>query len=380
MTDRLSLSSSLAMKTSSLLGLGLLAGLVGGCSLLSPAAPALAAETPASLSGVKVVGAEEVKKLLDAGHRVRLLVRDPDKAQAVLGALGVKGRLDCVSGDMTDEDAVLKALRGCQAVLHCAAVVSTDARRADEMLRANPRGAELVIGHAVRMGLDPVVHVSSTAALLRPGAEVLRADMPLGTLGSGYARSKAAAETFVRKLQDAGAPVVITYPGSVTGPAAGSVIGEATQGIAANLKVGRLPTPDAAWSIIDARDLGAIHAAVMVRGQGPRRYLCGGHYLRMEALAEQFGKLTGREFEVMKLPGAVLRGLGLAADALARVVPFDSVVGPAKPPRPARIQAQRGECGWPELPEINPIALNSWEFWSPTRWPPTTSSAPAWTR
>ncbi|HMY98166.1 MAG TPA: NAD-dependent epimerase/dehydratase family protein [Piscinibacter sp.] len=271
------------------------------------------------------VGAHSVKALLDAGHRVRLLVRDPDKAQAVLGALGVKGRLDCVSGDMTDEDAVLKALRGCQAVLHCAAVVSTDARRADEMLRANPRGAELVIGHAVRMGLDPVVHVSSTAALLRPGAEVLRADMPLGTLGSGYARSKAAAETFVRKLQDAGAPVVITYPGSVTGPAAGSVIGEATQGIAANLKVGRLPTPDAAWSIIDARDLGAIHAAVMVRGQGPRRYLCGGHYLRMEALAEQFGKLTGREFEVMKLPGAVLRGLGLAADALARVVPFDSV-------------------------------------------------------
>ena len=87
------------------------------------------------------VGAHSVKALLDAGHRVRLLVRDPDKAQAVLGALGVKGRLDCVSGDMTDEDAVLKALRGCQAVLHCAAVVSTDARRADEMLRANPRGA-----------------------------------------------------------------------------------------------------------------------------------------------------------------------------------------------------------------------------------------------
>ena len=34
---------------------------------IAAGAPALAAETPASLSGVKVVGAEEVKKLLDAG-------------------------------------------------------------------------------------------------------------------------------------------------------------------------------------------------------------------------------------------------------------------------------------------------------------------------
>ena len=86
--------------------------------------------------------------------------------------------------------------------------------------------------------------------------------MPLGTLGSSYARSKAAAETTsIAQAPDAGAPVVITYPGSVTGPAVGSVIGDrATRGIAANLKVGRLPTPDAARSIIDARDLGAIHA------------------------------------------------------------------------------------------------------------------------
>ena len=37
------------------------------------------------------VSAHSVKALLDAGHRVRLLVRDPDKAQAVLGAPGVKG-------------------------------------------------------------------------------------------------------------------------------------------------------------------------------------------------------------------------------------------------------------------------------------------------
>ena len=154
--------------------------------------------------GTGYVGAWSVKALVDAGHKVRLLVRDPAKARTMFAALGLP-RLPCVTGDMTDEVAVLKALQGCDAVLHCAAVVSTDPRRADEMMAANPRGVELVIGHAVRLGLDPVVHVSSVAALLRPGmTEQLKADLPLGTLDSGYARSKAAAERCVRDLQDKG--------------------------------------------------------------------------------------------------------------------------------------------------------------------------------
>lgn len=272
------------------------------------------------------VGAHSTKALVDAGHRVRLLVRDPAKARAVLRSVGVAGRLDCVTGDMTDEAAVLRALDGCDGVLHCAAVVSTEASRATEMLRANPRGAEMVVGHAVRRGLDPVVHVSSIAALLRPGVEQLTEDLPLGTLDSGYARSKAATERYVRTWQREGAPVVITYPGSVTGPAAGPAVGEATNGIVAHLKLGRMLTHDAAWSLIDARDLGAIHAALMTPGRGPRRFMCGGHYLGMDELVHHLRQLTGRELPVMNLPAAVLRGLGLALDAVARFVPLHSVV------------------------------------------------------
>ncbi len=275
--------------------------------------------------GTGYVGAWSTRSLIEAGHRVRLLVRDPDRAHATLGAIGLP-RVPCVVGDMTDEAAVLKALKGCDAVLHCAAVVSTDARRAGEMLAANPRGAELVVGHAVRLGLDPVVHVSSVAALLQPGARSLHAGMPLGTLQSGYARSKAAAEQVVRALQDRGAPVVITYPGSVTGPAAGSVVSEATEGLAQLVALGSLPSPDASWSLIDARDLGALHAALMKPGLGPRRFMCGGHHLEQAALAQALARITGRGFKVLPLPGALLRGLGWAADAVGRVLPMESVL------------------------------------------------------
>ncbi len=267
------------------------------------------------------VGAFSVKALIDAGHRVRLLVRDPAKAGTVLRAVGVSGRLDCVQGDMTDEASVLEALKGCDAALHCAAVVSTHASREQEMLRANPQGAEFVIGHAVRLGLDPVIHCSSVTALLRPGATVLTADMPPGTLTRGYAGSKIICEQYVRTLQSTGAPVVITYPGSVTGPAAWSILGEATLGVAATVRAGLLPTREAALSIIDARDLGAIHAALMTRGRGPRRILCGGHYLTPVDIAQRLQNLTGRKFRVLPVSAALLRGAGLLSDAVSRALP-----------------------------------------------------------
>ena len=267
------------------------------------------------------VGAFSAKALVDAGHRVRLLVRDLGKAANVLRAVGVNGRLDCVQGDMTDEASVLQALQGCDAVLHCAAVVSTQAAREHEMLRANPLGAELVIGHAVRLGLDPVVYCSSVTALLRPGATILDADMPPGTLARGYAGSKVACERYVRQWQREGAPVAVTYPGSVTGPAAGANLGEGTLGIATTLRAGLLPTREAALTIIDARDVGTIHAALMTRGRGPRRIVCGGHYVTPAAMAGRLRQLTGREFRVLPLPAAMLRGAGLISDVVTRTLP-----------------------------------------------------------
>lgn len=267
------------------------------------------------------VGAFSVKALIDAGHRVRLLVRDRDKAARMLRAIGVAGRLDCVQGDMTDERSVLAALAGCNAALHCAAVVSTHGSRGHDMLRDNPRGTELVVGHAVRRGLDPVVHCSSVTALLNPGAKELTADMPPGTLTHGYARSKVLCERYVRDLQQQGAPVVVTYPGSVTGPAAGGVLGEPTIGLAALLALGLMPAGQATMTFIDARDLGALHAALMVADQGPRRFMCGGHCLSAAQVAQQLQRLTGRAIRVLNLPTPLLLGAGRVSDALARVLP-----------------------------------------------------------
>jgi len=231
-----------------------------------------------------------------------------------------------VVGDMLDGGAVREAIAGCDAVLHCAAVVALDRRRAADVLDANPRGVRTVVEAALEAGVDPVVHVSSTSALFRPGLDRLHADLPPATVANAYGRSKAMAETWVRDRQAEGAPVTTTYPAGVVGPPAGPAFGEWADGIVTHLRLGLSPVRGAAVSIIDVRDLGHIHAAAMEPGRGPRRYLCGGHFLTMTELGEHYRHLTGRRFPVVPVPGAVMRASGHAVDLALRVLPVDSVI------------------------------------------------------
>jgi dihydroflavonol-4-reductase len=168
--------------------------------------------------GTGYVGSHAITALTRAGHRVRVLARSPERIPAALGPLGVAG-VETAIGDVTDPAAVERALEGCDAVLHAASVFSMDARRADEMTSVNVRGTEIVLGTAHRLGLDPIVYVSSEVALLPPAdGEVLTPDSPVQRPPGPYCRSKADAELVARRLQALGAPVVSVQPAALWGP------------------------------------------------------------------------------------------------------------------------------------------------------------------
>ena len=267
------------------------------------------------------VGGHTAKALVDAGHEVTALVRDERRLREVADSLDFDVA-DPVVGDMTDAAAVDAALEGADAVVHCAAVVSLDRRSEQEMLRANPAGLRNVVGAAVERGLDPIIHTSSTSALFRPGVGRLHPDLPVADCDLAYGRSKALCETSARTYQEQGAPVVITYPSGILGPPAGRALGETAEQMSSFLAGGIMPTRHAAISLIDVRDLAALHAALLEPGRGPRRVMCGGHLLTMEQLAELFRELTGRRFPIPPVPPGALRGAGRAADLLRRAVPL----------------------------------------------------------
>ncbi|MCV4785604.1 hypothetical protein OFM36_39860, partial [Escherichia coli] len=73
-------------------------------------------------------------------------------------------------------------------------------------------------------------------------------------------------EKYARALQEAGAPVSITYPGMVLGPPAGNQFGEAAEGVQAAVRMRGVPGRGAAWMVVDVRDLAALHAALLEPG------------------------------------------------------------------------------------------------------------------
>ena len=258
--------------------------------------------------GTGFVGSHTTQALLAAGHEVRLLVRDPARIAPALEPLGLDGAADHVVGDVTDPAAVDRALEGCDAVLHAASVYALG-RRTDEMARTNVRSTELVLGTAHRLGLDPIVHVSSIVALLpAQGPGPLTADAPVGRPAGPYARTKAAAEVVARRLQDEGAPVVVVQPGAVWGPH-DPHLGENAR-LALDLVRHRLPAmpPGPMWCV-DVRDLGAVHAAVVEPGRGPRRYLAVAEDLPFPGVVAALREATGRRLPVATVPAGLARAL-----------------------------------------------------------------------
>jgi nucleoside-diphosphate-sugar epimerase len=277
--------------------------------------------------GTGYVGGFTAKALVDAGHSPVALVRSADRLAAKLAALGTDpSRVDVVVGDMTDADAVARAVDGCDAAIHAAAAVAVLNRaEAERAYDINVNGSRHVLDAALAAGCDPIVHVSSVAVFGHEGPPVITAEHPLATSDNPYSRSKAVTDEYARGLQANGKPIVIVYPGGVTGPAAGDSFGEVADGFVSMLKTGCLVTDAGGIDVIDVRDLADAIVATLQPGRGPRRYTVGGRLVRLPELGVLIRRLTGRRFPVLPVPGAVFRGLGRSTDLLRRVVPFETV-------------------------------------------------------
>ncbi|WP_375485307.1 SDR family NAD(P)-dependent oxidoreductase [uncultured Mycobacterium sp.] len=273
--------------------------------------------------GTGFVGGWTAKALAAAGHSIRFLVRTPAKLKTSVAQLGVDVS-DFVVADISDRDSVRAALHGCDAVVHSAALVATDPRQASEMISTNMAGARNVLGQAVELGLDPIVHVSSFTALFHPGLQMLTADLPVVGGTDGYGISKAQVESYARGLQDAGAPVNITYPGMVLGPPVGDQFGEAGEGVKAALRMRVIPGRSAAWLVVDVRDVAALHVALLEPGRGPRRYTAGGHRVPASELAKLLGEVAGISMMAVPVADAALRVAGALLDRAGRFLPVDT--------------------------------------------------------
>src|SRR5437867_3115815 len=102
--------------------------------------------------GTGFIGGHVVRKLRERGDDVAALVRNPQKAERVQGC-------EIVRGDLGDEEAIRKAVVGCDAVFHVAAMyeVGIPESKKPAMFDANVKGTERVLDASIDAGVGRIV-------------------------------------------------------------------------------------------------------------------------------------------------------------------------------------------------------------------------------
>jgi len=269
--------------------------------------------------GTGFTGSHTVRALLAAGHEVRLLVRDAAKVRRVFDPHGIVLD-DFVVGDMTDEGAVEKALAGCDAVVHSAALVDLRAARAREVMETNARGVELVVGGAARRGFRSIVYVSSLSIFFVPGGPPITPELAIAPATTAYAKSKCEAEHYVRKLQAEGAPIRISYPAGIIGPDDPG-LSDGNHTIYTWFRDLGVVT-SSGFQPVDVRDVATLHLKLLELPPGPHRYGAAAEMLPWDEIYPLMDRLTGGRVRRVRVSGPMMRALGRVGDFVKHVWDF----------------------------------------------------------
>jgi dihydroflavonol-4-reductase len=210
--------------------------------------------------------------------------------------------------DLLDPEALARAVEGCEAVVHVAALYSYDADPARIEL-VNVEGTRNLLEAATRAGVRRIVH-TSTAGTCGPvrGRPATEEDgPPEWELVVPYKRTKLAAEELARA---AGAVVVNPTTPVGDGDLKPTPTGRMIAGVARGTLRGFVATTG--LNVVDVRDVARGHALALERGVPGERYLLGGVDLLLEELFAAVADLAGRPRPRLRVPYAVAVAAGKA--------------------------------------------------------------------
>jgi nucleoside-diphosphate-sugar epimerase len=130
--------------------------------------------------------------------------------------------LECAVGDMIDVNAVQRAVRQCDVVIHCAAKQFPPGTRS-QFIAENVGGLENLARAALESGVLRFVHLSTINVHGYPPPQGCNADSPLRESGDFYSDSKIATERAAWQFhRERGLPLVIVRPACTYGPRGGA--------------------------------------------------------------------------------------------------------------------------------------------------------------
>lgn len=260
--------------------------------------------------GAGFLGGKLAKSLLDEGHEVRLLARNP-------GYSGPTGT-SVVVGDLADEASLARACEGVDWVFHTAGVISYNPKKADLMYRTNVLGTKAIAAAARAAGVKRFIHTSSTAAIgVNEDPQVrMTEDTPFNArkLGLAYFDTKYDAERELLREVERGLDAVIVNPGSLLGP---GDTRRYEKGYAGLIYKYRPPVLfHGGINFVDIDDVVRGHLLARDKGRKGERYLLGGENLSYGDLIIRVNSVLGRPSPKHYVPKAMMGALAMGLRGL----------------------------------------------------------------
>jgi dihydroflavonol-4-reductase len=245
------------------------------------------------------IGNALVRKLLSRGEKVRALIMKEEDTSSIRDL-----RLECVEGDVLDPASLQPALAGVDTVYHLAGIISIMPGKNPFVWKINVEGTRNVIEAARRAGIRRLLYTSSIHAVKRaPHGVVIDESLgfdPNNSYGE-YDRSKAAASLEVQRAALEDLDAVIVCPTGVIGPYdfRGSEMGEVIRGAA---EAHTMFYVEGAYDFVDVRDVADGMIAAAEHGRRGESYILGGDKISMRYMLETVRKVTGKDFNSIKIP------------------------------------------------------------------------------
>lgn len=263
-----------------------------------------------------MVGACVVQALLARGHRVRALVRSPDKGRALLPAA-----CELARGDVTAPETLAPAARGCEWVFHAAGFPEQWLRDPSTFDRINAEGTANMVAAARAAGVRRFVLTSTIDVFRwRRGETYDESELDPDPKHTPYERSKQRADRIVSEAAAAGLDAVFLHPSGVYGPAPSGSPG--TNDLLQKLARGQVPALlPGGYPVVFGPDVGEGHVRAAERAAPGARFILSERYYPLTELARAMLAALGLERRAPRvLPLWAASALSRLGEAKARLV------------------------------------------------------------
>jgi dihydroflavonol-4-reductase len=271
--------------------------------------------------GSGFIGANLIHELVARGHRVKALLRSNSDRRGLAGV-----DYEVIEGDVLDNAALERGLKGCDWCFHVAASYHLWLRDYAPMYAANVEGTRNVLTAAAGAGCSRIVYTSTVGCIGLPveqNGKVTATDETAfcseAQMSNHYKRSKWQAEQVALDLAKR-LPIVLVNPSAPIGPR--DVKPTPTGQIIVDFLKRKLPAfLDTGLNWVHVRDVAIGHILAAERGSIGERYILGnaeGNWTLQQAL-KILEEITGIPAPKMRVPYGVAYAAAIVDESISKI-------------------------------------------------------------